>query len=173
MGWRTACPSRWPCALQQQQAGEAGQPCQRPGRRPIGPSRMAPQRRAACGVMAWAPRRLVHGVSRRLGGFSRCRPKMGGGFLVRNMLDTRFANETNGLGPPYVQKEKGQRHFENSEAGLTPDGHGGRPGGRRGHGHGGRPRTNLEKPTRAIAGLGLPITEHQWFSTDDATSKTR
>ena len=41
-----------------------------------------------------------------------------------------------------------------------------------GPGHGGRPRANLKILTGQIAGLGLPITEHQSLATDDATSKT-
>ena len=53
------------------------------------------------------------------------------------------------------------------------DGHGGRPGGGEGPGHGGRPRANLKILRATFAGLGLPITEHQSLSTDDATSKTR
>ena len=56
---------------------------------------------------------------------------------------------------------------------YTPWSHGSRLPGHGGRCRCGRPRANLEKPTRAIAGLGLPITEHRSFSTDDATSKTR
>ena len=39
--------------------------------------------------------------------------------------------------------------------------------------HAGRPRANLKILRATFAGLGLPNTEHQSFSTDDATSKTR
>ena len=40
-----------PCAQQEQQGGEAVQPCQQPGRRATGPSRMALEWQAACDGM--------------------------------------------------------------------------------------------------------------------------
>ena len=116
---------------------------------PTGPSRMAPERQAACG-MAWIWRIGVAGSAPRLQGREITRRDDGVHFL--GTLDEVLFGR--------------QKRLDAQSA------NGGRLPGRDARCHGGRPRATLEKLTCKITRLGVTTTYHQSAPPEDATSET-